>query len=471
MSAGPLVSPDRERRAMAMFLRLFGDSTASGPRAARAATLKPATLKHEQLEGRYALSGVPAASVGLVGPIAIQPVAGPVTTLPVPSAPTVTVGAMAEDTAFQVTKARLAECARGVVTGVTDVRNVRLVAGFGRLAAVSNCAWTYRPALDWFGDARISYDLVTARGVRSLVGIVRVLPVNDAPVSGGPVSLGTMSEDGALRITPQQLLARSFDVDGDRLTISNLVLSNGQGQLRPQQDGSWIFQPSRDWNGDARFSYTVSDGRIRVSTSATLVVSAVNDKPEASAQAHLGAMANGAEVQLTATRLLSGARDVDGDRLSVRNLRMTSGRGSLSANSDGTWTLVAAAESTGPLTLAYDVSDGQMVTGVMVTMVVSAASVGGTSPVGDTTITVPAGSHIAYGPGAITLQSYPGNSLRYTNFPGSEMGLPSPMRIYVDGRYRALVAFVGTHTGGAFTFVDDGKVYSGVFPDVWDVYF
>lgn len=451
----------------------FGRSVPSSRpsrRSSRVGKLKPAILRHEQLEGRFALSGVPVASVGLVRPVVIQPLPGPATTLPVPSAPSVDLGAIPEDAAFHVTKSGLAASARGVVSGVTDVLNVRLVNGSGRLQVTSRCAWAYRPATNWFGEARISFDLVTAQGVRTVLGRLRVLPVNDAPVSRGTVSLGTMQEDGALRITPQQLLSQSFDVDGDRLTVTNVVLSAGGGQLRPQPDGSWIVQPSRDWQGDVRLAYFVSDGPSRTATSATLVVSAVNDKPEASGQAHLGAMPMGTLVQLTAARLLSGARDVDGDTLSVRNVRVTAGRGSVTENRDGTWTLLAGGDSSGTLTIAYDISDGRLSTGVVATMVVSKSPGDGTAPIGDTAITVPAGSNIAYGPGGITLQSYPGNSLRYTNFSGPEFGLPLPMRIYVNGIYTALVAFIGTHTGRFFTFVDSEKVYTGIFPAAPDVY-
>lgn len=459
---------------MATSTGFSGEVVPSSPsfrRRNRAGKLKPTVLNHEQLEGRLALSGLPVASVGLAGPIFTQPIPGPVTIQPVSSSPTVDLGAILEDAAFRVTKSRLATSVREAVPGVTDVRNVRLVNGSGSVTAASRCVWTYRPAMNWFGEARISFDLVTRQGVRTVVGRLRVLPVNDAPVSSGPVSLGTMPEDGARRVTPQQLLSRSSDVDGDRLTVTNVVLSAGRGQLRPQPDGSWIVQPSRDWHGDIRLAYLVSDGRSSTATSATLVVSAVNDKPEASVRAHLGAMPMGTSVQLTAARLLSGARDVDGDKLSVQNVRLIAGRGSVTDNRDGTWTLSAGRDSSTPLTIAYDISDGRLSTGVAATMVVSKSPGVGTMPTGDTAITVPAGSNVAYGPGGITLQSYPGNSLRYTNFPGSEFGLPSPMRIYVNGIYRALVAFIGTHTGRSFTFVDGGKGYTGIFPDSPDVYF
>ena len=67
-------------------------------------------------------------------------------------------------------------------------------------------------------------------------------------------------------------------------------------------------------------------------------------------------------MRITPSRLLSLARDVDGDPLSVRQLRVVGGVGTLSANSDGTWTFVASVATPARVTLAYAVSDGRLST-------------------------------------------------------------------------------------------------------------
>ena len=46
--------------------------------------------------------------------------------------------------------------------------------------------------------------------------------VNDALIVTAPVQLGAIDEDRSILITPEQLLKNSFDVDGDKLSISEL---------------------------------------------------------------------------------------------------------------------------------------------------------------------------------------------------------------------------------------------------------
>ena len=78
----------------------------------------------------------------------------------------------------------------------------------------------------------------------------------------GPVDLGAIGEDNSIRITKEQLLKNSSDVDGDALSIIDLKVSKGDGRLRASTDGSWTFTPAKDWNGDIQFSYSVSDGQV-----------------------------------------------------------------------------------------------------------------------------------------------------------------------------------------------------------------
>lgn len=195
-------------------------------------------------------------------------------------------------------------------------------------------------------------------GVATLV----VTPVNDPPAIAGPVNLGTMLEDGARRITPRQLLARSVDLDGDTLSVANLAIAGGMGTLTRAGDGTWWFRPAVNWNGQVQFSYLVSDGQATVGAVARLFVCPVNDAPTVSGIVNLGTIASGVPMRITSSQLLSLARDVDGDRLSVRQLRVVGGVGSLSANSDGTWTIVTSVAKLTRVTLTYEVSDGRLST-------------------------------------------------------------------------------------------------------------
>jgi hypothetical protein len=137
---------------------------------------------------------------------------------------------------------------------------------------------TFAPDADYHGAASFTYTVTDGSAVSGPVTVtVNVGPVNDAPTNA-PVSLPAIAEDaGSIVLTAAQLLGNAADVDGDTLSVVNLVADSGS--LTANADGTWTFTPARDFNGTVRFSYDVDDGTTRVSGAATLVVTPVNDAP------------------------------------------------------------------------------------------------------------------------------------------------------------------------------------------------
>ena len=93
-------------------------------------------------------------------------------------------------------------------------------------------------------------------------------------------------------------------------------------------------------------------------TSSTLTINPVNDAPVIDGRIDLGS-ADETSFSLSPTaQLLANASDVDGDSLSVVDLKVASGDGSLKDNNDGTFTFRSTTlEWRGRL--LYGVSDGQ----------------------------------------------------------------------------------------------------------------
>ena len=87
-------------------------------------------------------------------------------------------------------------------------------------------------------NIRITADTtgVPANTVRQ---IFEVAPTNDRPMVSGNVDLGEMDEDGCFRITAEQLLSKASDIDGDKLQVTDLKLSQGEGTIAGNGDGSW----------------------------------------------------------------------------------------------------------------------------------------------------------------------------------------------------------------------------------------
>ncbi|WP_263834095.1 Ig-like domain-containing protein, partial [Sulfurospirillum oryzae] len=88
------------------------------------------------------------------------------------------------------------------------------------------------------------------------------------------------NEDTPLTIAPSILLANDSDVDGDKLTITSVQGDAGTHGTVAIVNGNVVFTPEKDYNGDATFKYTVSDGNGATDTATvTLHVNPVNDAP------------------------------------------------------------------------------------------------------------------------------------------------------------------------------------------------
>jgi hypothetical protein len=126
---------------------------------------------------------------------------------------------------------------------------------------------------------------------------VSVTPVNDASVAT-PVALAAIAEDsGARIITQAELLAGVTDVDNTsaQLTITALSLTSANGTLVDNGDHTWTYTPASNDDTSVSFSYTVSDGHLTASSTASLDITPVNDAPVAT----IGQASYSATEQLT----------------------------------------------------------------------------------------------------------------------------------------------------------------------------
>jgi Ca2+-binding RTX toxin-like protein len=101
----------------------------------------------------------------------------------------------------------------------------------------------------------------------------------------------------------------------------------------------------------------VSDGTFIDTQALAVTVTNVNDNaPIVAAPVNLGASPEDTAKTITASALLAGATDADGDTLAIANLQASSG--SLVNNNNGTWTWTPAANDTTGVTFTYNVTDG-----------------------------------------------------------------------------------------------------------------
>ena len=106
--------------------------------------------------------------------------------------------------------------------------------------------------------------------------------VNDAPTINPGITalLDDGPEDTAYTIHQSDLLAGASDPDGDSLSAINLKVTDGQGEIVNNNDGTWTFKPTLNFNGDVAFSYDITDGNgSTIATDQSFFLRTVNDAP------------------------------------------------------------------------------------------------------------------------------------------------------------------------------------------------
>src|SRR5206468_3052648 len=224
------------------------------------------------------------------------------------------------------------------------------------LTLTSDGSFTYIPALNYNGPDSFTYKANDGQVDSLTVATVpiSVTPVNDPPGTSGAVVADdsyTTPEDTTLTVLAPGVLANDGDVDGDPLTA--IAVSNPtHGSLTLNNDGSFTYIPALNYNGPDSFTYKANDGQADSPTNATvsITVTPVNDPPGTSgAVVADDSYTTPEDTTLTvlAPGVLANDGDVDGDPLTSPFATLFRS-GSLTLNSDGSFTYIPALNYNGP---------------------------------------------------------------------------------------------------------------------------
>ncbi|MBG0790471.1 MAG: tandem-95 repeat protein, partial [Desulfovibrionaceae bacterium] len=142
-----------------------------------------------------------------------------------------------EDTGFVLTEDLLLATATDVDGDVLGIRN--LSAENGTVIDNGDGTWTFVPAQDFNGEARLFYDIFDGTGLVPAHGLIDVAAVNDVPVAEDAV---VDADEGGVPVTGQ---VAAVDVDDGAV----LTFTLGEGTTAPagftlNPDGSFVFNPA-----------------------------------------------------------------------------------------------------------------------------------------------------------------------------------------------------------------------------------
>ncbi|MBT3436552.1 MAG: tandem-95 repeat protein, partial [Oceanospirillaceae bacterium] len=162
---------------------------------------------------------------------------------------------------------------------------------------------------------------------------ITITGANDAPVASDIAALSTISNLNTYTISDDDLLAVTADVDtGNTLTISDISLDTSTAGAI---DGN-IFTPASDYDGDAVFTFTVSDGTATDIGTATITV--------------LDAIPLGTADEDTSSISISNSGDAIPGGATISSLSLqssSSAAGTLTDNGDGSWGFAPTADFNG----------------------------------------------------------------------------------------------------------------------------
>jgi VCBS repeat-containing protein len=226
----------------------------------------------------------------------------------------------------------------------------------GTLVLNADGSFTYTPDPNYNGTDSFTY-VATDGSLDSGVATVSIAvnPINDAPVA---VDDAYATDEGTpLTVPALGVLGNDSDLDNDPLTAV-LVSGVSNGALTLNADGSFTYTPSGGYSGPDSFAYVANDGSLDSSVATVNIdVNPVNDAPVAVDDAYT--TAEDTPLAVAAPGVLGNDSDVDGDALTAV-LVSNASYGTLTLNTDGSFTYAPDADYSGPDSFSYVANDGSL---------------------------------------------------------------------------------------------------------------
>lgn len=141
----------------------------------------------------------------------------------------------------------------------------------------SNGNFTYRPPTNFNGNTTFQYQLFnneTYSKNNATVTII-VLAVDDPPVANPDVFTNLVEDTDFVG----SVARNDYDADGDNITFAVSTQPQFAAVFNFSSNGTFVYRPKKDFQGQDSFNYTVSDSQVSSVTTVTLIINNVNDAP------------------------------------------------------------------------------------------------------------------------------------------------------------------------------------------------
>ena len=213
----------------------------------------------------------------------------------------------------------------------------------GSIANNNDGTYTYIPDSDAYGSD--SFIITVNDGAEEVSQTVNVTIIaeNDAPVLNTTSNI-SVNEDNSSAAVPFS----AADVDGD--VLSFVFTDPTKGQIINIENGTYVYMPDADANGEDSFTITVSDGDLDVSQTVNVIINSSNDVPVLTTASSISVNQNTASKDI-----LFSATDVDGDVLTFLFGEPT--KGIITDNKNGTYTYTPHENQVGSDSFTITVGD------------------------------------------------------------------------------------------------------------------
>lgn len=250
----------------------------------------------------------------------------------------------------------LVVAAPGVLANDTDLQGDPLTAVLdagpanGSLALNADGSFTYTPNPGFDGVDTFTYHANDAIH-DSNIATVTITIINSEPVAADDDY--SAHKNLPLTIAAPGVLANDVDSDADPITaVADSTTSNGT--LTLNSDGSFTYVPNMGFDGTDHFTYHANDGTDS-NYLATVSITVTNDAPAADDDSY--SASKNIPLNIAAPGLLANDTDLNADFLTAI-LDSTTSNGSLTLNSDGSFTYIPNTGFDGIDSFTYHASDG-----------------------------------------------------------------------------------------------------------------